>query len=193
MESLIPVKKVPLQWAATFAVTLAQQIEEGANLDDALVAEFNGAQLSISEALDRRKALLHFLKSDIECFKLAENDLATQRKIRERMCERLKEDTKKIIEENPGIPYVDSFGRKVQVVNNGQPKLVLNKALALTASKTVSNIIDFEQAEFFGIDKKYLKLQSFVTLDTATLKNDMIAGLTCAWAELEYNKQLRGL
>lgn len=191
MTELSTLKKAPLQWAASFATTLAQQIEEGADLDQALIEEFKGAEVSIAEAIDRRKALVSYCDMMIDRCKAAKNECGDQQKKFERIKERVKEDTKKVIEENPGVPYVDSIGRKVQVVNNGTPKLKLN--LPLTGSKNVGHILDQTTIEMFVINPKYIKKVSFLTLDVELLKNDLRDGFNCDWAELEFNKQLRGL
>jgi hypothetical protein len=184
-------KKIPLEWAATALTTLSQQIEDGLDVDAAIVRTFEDAKLSITEAIDRRKAFKSYLLMMIDRCKDAKAEVNDRQKFFERTLERLTEQTKRVIEENPGVPYIDSLGAKVSVVKNGSPKLSLK--LPLTASKTVSNIIDKEQAEFFGVNPHYIKQVSFLVLDTDQLKQDLKDGISCEWAELEWNTQLRGL
>ena len=191
MTELTTFKKVPLQWVASALTSICEQIENGDNIDDALLAQFNETKLDIAEAIDRRKSFKRYLEMMIDHCKAGKNEIHEQQKRFETVLERLKEKTKEIIEQNPDVPYVDSFGKKLTVVNNGTPKLELK--LPLTASKTVSHIIDKEQCDFFGVDSKYIKQVSYLTLDTELLKSDLKAGEKLEWAELAWNKQLRGL
>ena len=185
------VKKVPLQWAAVALTAMCEQIENGDNIDDALLAQFNETKLDIAEAIDRRKSFKRYLEMMIDHCKAGKSEINDQQKRFEAVLDRLKEKTKEIIEENPDVPYVDSFGKKLTVVQNGTPKLEVK--LIFYATKTVSNIVDVAQCDFFGVDKKYLKQVSHLTLDTELLKSDLKAGEKLEWAEIVYNTQLRGL
>jgi hypothetical protein len=191
MDSVIAVKKVPLQWAAVALTAICEQIENGENIDNALLTQFNETKLDIAEAIDRRKSFKRYLEMMIDHCKAGKNEISEQQKRFEAVLESLKEKTKAIIEENPNVPYVDSFGKKLSLVNSGNPKLELK--IPLTASKTVSHIIDKEQCDFFGVDPKYIKQVSYLTLDTELLKSDLKAGEKLEWAEIIFNKQLRGL
>lgn len=184
-------RKIPLEWAASALVMLSQQIEEGADLDEALIAQFDDAKLSVTEAIDRRKSFKSYLLMMIDRCKAAKSEIQGRQKFFERALERLTENTKQIIETNSGVPYTDSLGAKVSVVKNGTPKL--NLKLPLTASKSVSHIIDQTSVDMFAIDQKYIKPVSFLTLDVEALKADLKAGASCEWAELQFNTQIRGL
>jgi len=191
MTELVPVKKVPLQWAAAALVAICQQIEDGINIEDALLAQFNETKLDIAEAIDRRKGLKNYLEMMISHCKAGKSDINDQQKRFETVLERLKEKTKQILIENPEIPYVDSFGKKLSVVNNGTPRLDLK--LPITISKSVNNIVDQQECITFGIDQKYLRTVSYITLDTETLRNDLKSGTILPWADLTWSTQLRGL
>lgn len=191
MTEINPVKKIPLEWAATALVTLSQQVEDGAELDDAMVQAFDDAKLSITEAIDRRKSFKNYLLMMIDRCKAAKAEVNERQKFFERTLERLTENTKRVIEKNPDVPYTDSLGAKVSLVKNGTPKL--NMKLPLTASKSVSNVIDQTSVDMFAIDPKYIKPVSFLTLDVEAIKADLKAGVACEWAELEFGTQLRGL
>jgi hypothetical protein len=185
------IKKVPLQWAAEAFSQISNRIEESDDIDTALVSAFDESRIDIAEALDRRRAFKNYCEMMIARCKDEKKRIQEVQSRIEDVLERFKEKTKAIIEANPSIPFVDTLGKKISVVKNGAPRLSLK--LPLTASKSVANIIDAEQAEFFGVDKKYLKQVSFLVLDTEVLKADLKAGQSCDWAELEYNTQLRGL
>jgi len=184
-------KKVPLEWAALALVQISEQIEESEeHLDAAIVAAFSDIQLSVAEAIDRRKGLKSYLQMMVERCKAGKAEINDTQKRFERILEKLTEDTKKVIEANPSIPYLDSFGKKVSVIKNGQPRLDMKVS---ESTKTVSHIVDFAECEFFGVDHKYLKTVSFVAIDTERLKADLKAGIILPFAELVFSTQLRGL
>jgi hypothetical protein len=191
MTELNSQKKIPLEWAATALTTLSQQIEDGLDVDAAIVRTFEDAKLSVTEAIDRRKAFKSYLLMMIDRCKAAKAEVNDRQKFFERTLERLTEQTKRVIEENPGVPYTDSLGAKVSVVKNGQPRLELKIPLAV--SKSISSVVDHEQCEFFGVDRKYLKTVSYLVLDTEAVKNDLKSGAILEWAELIWGSQLRGL
>ena len=184
-------KKVPLEWAALALIQISEQIEESEeHLDAAIVAAFSDIQLSVAEAIDRRKGLKSYLQMMIERCKQGKVEVNETQKRFERILEKLTEDTKRIIEANPEVPYIDSLGKKVSVIKNGQPRLDMKLT---ETNKNVGHVIDLAQCEFLNVDHKYIKTVSYLTLDTETIKADLKAGINLPWAELIFSTQLRGL
>lgn len=182
--------KVSLQWAAICLNEIADEIEKGVSISDALMIQFSEHQANIQESIDRRKAFKRYLKMMIDACKDQKKFIAEEQARFETVLEKFEEKTKEIIEANPNIPFTDSLGKKVSVSRNGTPKLEIDLPLG---SKSVGNIIDFEQASFFGVPDEYIQQIAFHTLDTKKLKDDMTLGKIFKWARLQYGSQLRGL
>jgi hypothetical protein len=183
-------QRVSLQWAAICLNEIADEIEKGTSISDALMIQFSEHQANIQESIDRRKAFKRYLKMMIEACKEQKKFIADEQARFESVLDKFEEKTKEIIEANPNIPFTDSLGSRVKVIKNGQPKLKVS--LPMT-NKSTSSIVDLEQCTFFGVSDSYLKKVSYITLDTELVKNDLKAGAILSWAELEWNTQLRGL
>lgn len=57
--------------------------------------------------------------------------------------------------------------------------------------KSFTNIVCDADIDFYTIPKKYLTLNSFFTLNTQTIKNDLDAGSTLPWATLERGERIK--
>jgi hypothetical protein len=183
-------QRVSLQWAAICLNEIADEIEKGVSISDALMIQFSEHQANIQESIDRRKAFKRYLKMMIEACKDQKRFIAEEQARFETVLDKFEEKTKEIIEANPNIPFTDSLGKKVSVSRNGTPRLEVDFPLG---SKSFGNIVDLEQASFFEVPSEYVQQVSFHTLDTKKLKDDLAAGHILKWARLQFGTQLRGL
>jgi hypothetical protein len=186
--SVKPLAKVPLFEAAATLAAICREIEEGVDVDEALVAAFDDAKGLVAEGIDRRKAVVRELDAKLELAKSYKAEAEEYVRKFERIKKRLKDRTLELIEQNPDIPYADSLGKKL---TKGE-----SKALKLgfdTYKRAFSNIIDADMADLLDIPEKYLKQVYFLTLDTDAIKADLLAGGQVDWASLQKNTHLKGL
>lgn len=186
-----PRSRLPLFEAASKFSALMAAIDEGMPITDAVQREFAEGRLDVIEAIDRRKAAMHYLKHMTEAARAAREEMDARVQQLKAAQEALKANTKAIMEKFPDDMYQDSVGRKLSIANNGG-KAALKLGFEIRESKSVSNVIDLEVVEFLGIDKKYIKPVSFLTLDTDALRADLEVGANLDWASLERGTHVRG-
>lgn len=181
--------KVPLREAVAILSALCHRIEDGASPDEAIQAEFAETRLDLAQAIDRRKAVLASIGGMAETAKQMAKGYQEQAKRLEGLAESLKKRTLEIMLEAPDLPYRDSAGRKVSIVNGiGSLKLSLN-----LGQKTVSSIIDAVEMHEHKIPLEFVKPVSFYALDTAAVRSALIDGRELPWARIEPSVFLRGL
>lgn len=156
-------KRVSMFDAAHSLSRLCDRIDDSDFCDESLELEFQTAQLSLAESIDRRKFIYREAESK----------------------------TKLVMTQEPSQPYEDTLGNKLKVVKNSQTQLVL--AVDLRDKKSVSNIIDDASLELLGIDDKYVKIVTYQTLDTERVKRDLEKGEKLEWASLFRGDHVRGL
>lgn len=183
--------KTHLSDSARLLADLCERIDSGEEPTTALVSIFNETRLDLAEAIDRRKAFAARLRNEAALFQAASDELKHRAIMFETALEKLKENTKAIMEASPNIPYVDSYGSKLSVVNNSKAKLILD--FEIREKKQVSHIVDLGAAETVGISEEYLSQVSFVVLNTEKVRADLEAGKELPWARLERSTHLRGL
>jgi hypothetical protein len=165
-------KKTPLAEAASLLTELCERIDNGENLDHALMAAFNETKLDLAEAVDRRIAFDHWCKGAIEAARQARNDWDERKKLLEALLERFKENTKAIIEANPDLPYAGKLGRLALQKN---PPSV---QYAFGTKDVTPDLIDY-----LGIPREYVRVT--YEIDTAKVKADLLAGKEITWAALK--------
>lgn len=152
---------------------LADNIEnENFKVDEFLVEQMQNSLDDVTAAVDRRKIFIKELDSKIEMAKESEKEAKAAKVKYEKLRERVIESTKHVVEANRGIPFKDSLGKKLKVIPNPNPKLVISGD---------------------GTNSQYSMLKSTHVLDKETLKKDLISGIECDFAHLEWGTQLRGL
>jgi hypothetical protein len=158
--------------AAVDLVELCELLDEGKEIDEHILHEFQVSLGNVTLAVDRRKHFLAEVNSKIE---LAKNKRDEAKKAIEkftRIKDKIIETTKFVIEQNPNIPFRDSLGKKLKVIKNPVPSLKVTGT--------------WEGSE-------YAKIVNKVELDKEKLKDDLISGSEVEFAKLEYGTQLRGL
>jgi len=158
--------------AATDLNELCDMIDDGIDINEQLQEEFKIALDDVVGAVDRRKYFLAEVNSKIELAKSKRDEAKKSIKTFENIRDRVIETTKYVVSENPNIPFKDSLGKKLIVLKNPAPTLIVN-------------------GEWEGSD--YAKIVNTVELDKIKLKEDLIAGSTCDFAKIEYGTHLRGL
>jgi len=158
--------------AATDLNELCDMIDDGIDINEQLQEEFKIALDDVVGAVDRRKYFLAEVNSKIELAKSKRDEAKKSIKTFENIRDRVIETTKYVVSENPNIPFKDSLGKKLIVLKNPAPTLIVN-------------------GEWEGSD--YAKIVNTVELDKIKLKEDLIAGSTVDFAKIEYGTHLRGL
>lgn len=165
-----------LDKAATELSTLCEQIESGADVDAGLAVLFQKAEAHLSTEIDRRKAFLNMVRSRIVQAHNYMDEISSYIKRCEHIINRLKEQTKDAILNNPDLPWRDSLGKKISLAKS-QPRLICAEPL---------NYDEAERDEFYDqvIERR---------LNKEKLKEALLNGETFSWAYLEHNVHLRGL
>lgn len=152
---------------------LCYRMDEGVeDLDHMLVQEFEDALTDVTNSVDRRKAFYKEIESKIEMAKQFRDEVTKHIKRYETIKERLVEVTKQVILANPDIPFKDSMGKQLKVIDNPNPRL---------------------KVEVPSNDEDKLYFKTIQVFDSELLKSDLLSGKKFDWAHLEYGKQLRGM
>lgn len=177
--------------AASTLADLCMRIDSEEEINEALIAEFEDAKLSLAESIDRRK---HVYKSAELFIKLArerKSELDENIKKLQKIQDRIETKTKQMIEAEPDLPYRDTMGNKLYLMRNSVPSIKLT--LDLRTAKSVSNILDEASIFLLEIDEKYIEKVSYSTLNTDAVRADLLKGVDLPWACLQWSTHLRGL
>lgn len=170
--------KVSFSEAATHLSVICDKIDDNPETIDALIVnEFEDALSDVTASVDRRKAFYRELVYKIEMAVQFQHEISKHIERYRRIKDRLIEVTKQVIEANPGMPFKDSFGKQLKVIDNPTPKL----------------IIEDEVWEANDIVSPYQKEILTKEWDKNKIKEDLLAGKKLSFARLEYGKQLRGM
>lgn len=182
--------KIPFSEAAASLAKICNQIdnaepcnelETDSQIDELLEKEFSDALTAVTESIDRRKAFYAELLSKIDLAKTfrdkVDNEIDKYIKIKERLIAY----TKHIVEAYPDIPFKDSFGKQLKVIDNASPKLVFDQDLGAQLINSVAVLDALPYVKQINI------------IDNELLKKDLLAGKQVPFAHLEYGKQLRGM
>ena len=181
-EALVTVNKpkVPMAFAATILSRLCDQIDDGVDPSDALVAVFEETKLDLADAVDRRIAFETWLSGSIETAKKARDAYAERARKLTAAHEAFKKNTMDIMQANPNLPYKGDLGRLAIQANPASLKL------AFAGKELTPDVI-----AMFGVDQKYVKTFTTLVLDTVAVKAALQAGETFEWATLERGQSLR--
>lgn len=153
------------------------------DLDLVLQEQFDDALTNISASIDRRKAFYRELNSKIEMAKSYRDEVTKHIKRYEKIQERFIEKTKQVILANPDIPFKDSFGKRLKVIDTPTPRLVFDQDLSAALNM---NLLPLSAIE-------YATPKTTLVMNNEKLKEDLLAGKELPFAHLEYGKQLRGM
>ena len=182
--------KVPMHEAVAMLAEACRQVDEGADPTGVVAEMFREARLDIADAIDRRKAFKAVCEAQADAAKKAADELRAYAARLGTMVEALKANTQAIMEAEPSLPYRDSVGRKLSLVQS-PARLVLD--VDLRERKTVSNIIDTATIDLIGISPEYVGVAQFLVLDVEKIKADLAVGTEISWARLERGQHVRGL
>lgn len=161
--------------AATNLAILCDYIDNGIDINDIIINEFNIRKGDATAAVDYQKALYLNTESDIKMHKVYRDSINDEIKKLECILVRIEENTKKAVLDNPDIIFRDSLGKKLSVLNNAAPKVVINDGISIN-----------QYSDYARVITKYEP-------DLVKIKEDLLGGAEIAWAKLEYGTQLRGL
>lgn len=170
--------KISFHEAAQQLSSICAIIDVTENIDDLLLKEFDDALVDVTKSIDRRKAFYRECESKIEMAKAYRDQVTKHIKQYEKVKERLIEVTKNVVEANPDIPFKDSFGKQLKVMDNPTPKLVVRNPFMAT--------IESEE-------EKALYWRPRYEVHAEKVKEDLLAGKELSFAHLEFGKQLRGM
>lgn len=172
--------KVPMAFAMSTLAAMCDAIDNGAELDDALVAQFQEAKLDLVEAIDRRVAFFRYLQGQIAAAKAARDAWQDDYKRLQAIEEKFKEKTKELVEAHPDLPKEGTIGKLAVQANPPSVKLTFEDR------KLTRHVIDF-----FGVDEKYIKTETTYTLNAKLVADDLKAGVELPWARLEQGTHIR--
>lgn len=175
-EKLRAVKQRPklsLDRAYAELAALCREIDEGADLSDALVAHFNETKLATTEAIDRRIAFLTAVKGQIPEAKAMRDAWAAHAKMLEQLEAAMKTATKELLEAHPDLPREGTIGRLAVEANGGVAPLELAFGDKDLTPETI---------ELFGIEPRFVASKTVYWLDTDAVRAALEAGEQLDWA-----------
>lgn len=178
--------KVPLEFAAITLSELCSVIDEGGDLDGALLSRFSSARSDLVASVDRRICFLRFCEDAISGAKRARDAYVERARQLERMVEALKTKTMQAMKENEDVPFVGSLGRFAVQKNPAALKLAFE-----AKSVSLSRVIAEEDISQHGIEERFIKTVTAYQLDADAVKTALKAGQEFPWATLEQGESLR--
>lgn len=175
-----------MEFAASTLAQICEVIDEGGDLDGALLSRFSSARSDLVASVDRRICFLRFCEDAISGAKRARDAYVERARQLERMVEALKTKTMQAMKENEDVPFVGSLGRFAVQKNPAALKLGFE-----AKSMSVSRVVSAEDVTKHKIDKKFLKTVIEFQLDADAVKTALKAGQEFPWATLEQGESLR--
>jgi hypothetical protein len=180
----------PFAAAAQRLADICARLDSGEAITPEFLQLFRDGKAELTNDVERTKNLMAMLKAFLTISKRAKKYWTERNAGLTKAIAILKESTKQTIEARPDLPYKDSFGKPLQVVETGTATLRFK--FDPPAKKVVSNIVDMQAVEFFSIPAEYLEHVSFIRLNTDKLRADLDAGKKLDWAYLERSTHVRG-
>lgn len=181
-------KKPSLFNASNHLSYLMDQIDEGADLTESLIAEFNQTREEISLAIDRRKYVLAESDARIEAAKKMISDAKDFIKKIENVKHKIKSTTLKSLKLNPDCVFKDSLGRKVSIRKSpGKVSFDIKKS-----STSISNVVEPDTA----LDPEiapYISERTYYVIDTDRVKRDLNDGKDLSFARLDKSEYISGI
>lgn len=136
-------KKISLSETAKALSAIIDGMDDKKDVRSLLNKEFPEALTDIETGIDRRKAMLREVESKIALARHLKEENARHVQRYESVKNNLIEQTKKLIEENPGIPFKDSLGKRLVVQRNARPRMLIeNEALIPDEFCTMKKEVD---------------------------------------------------
>ncbi len=182
--------KVHFTWAAKMLADLCLRLDEGATPDEAFQLIFTETRLDLAESIDRRKSLMFALQSNLDAARMARADMDAYIQRLKGVQDKVKEQTREVMEQAPDLPYRDSQGRKLSLCNNSQASLKF--PFEVKETRAFTNLVEDETIRFFEIGLEHIKTITLHALDTDAIRKDLAAGKKLDWAFAERGKHVRG-
>lgn len=174
--------------ASSHLAEMINQIDEGADLSQELLEEFNQTRTDIAQAIDRRKYVIAEADARIAAAKKIIDDAKKYIKQAEKVKAKIKETTKDAIALNPEYMFKDTLGRKISIRKTpGKVKYRFE-----VKSTSISNVID----PLLANDKKvypYILEKTYYCIDADAVKKDLKGGHCVPFAQLIKDDIVSGL
>jgi len=177
-----PEAVVPLAQAAQALSEITRQIDEGADLNATILAQFSNARLDLATGVDFTVGMLRFLEGNVQACKAARDAYIARANQLEQMAKAWKEATIGVMQKNPDLPYAGTLGRLAIQKNPPSLKLTFE-------TQSCSTTITDETLLAVGISPKYV--QPVYKLLTDVVKADLKAGIQIPWASTDQGNHLR--
>jgi hypothetical protein len=190
----------PVKETAEFLAELCRRQDEAVEaaadgqpvepLTDAFKAVFSDVVADHVRSVDTAQAFATFLHERIGASRRLSKYMLDRAHKDEEALAAFKEVCREAIEAYPDLPWRSTQKIKLYVANNSEASLDTGLKLA---KKTISNVLSDHDVSW--LPARYVKLASYLVLDTEALKADLAEGKAVAegWAKLERGKHVRGL
>jgi hypothetical protein len=172
--------KADLGLAAMQFSQIDRAVESAEDLDAALLASFNYAELQTTRAVEQAIVFERFVRDVIDDAKEAEASYREARRRAEAILERFKAKVQQVITEHPDQPYKCKLGRIA--IQKNPPQLE-----TVWGDKTLTP----EDISLFGIDSEFYEVQTTYKLRTDHVKRYLAAGNELPWASLKQTEGVR--
>lgn len=162
--------KISFAEAANSLENICNEIDNLADIDEAIQLVFKETVDELAHAVDRRISYLEYADSQIYIAKKMRDSWVERIRKFETITQRIKSSTIETMKLNPNLPYKGELG-SFRVQKNTQPSLIIRKEEAL------------------WMNPDWHKLES--VLDKAAIKRDLLNGSVTEGAYLEYGDHLR--
>lgn len=166
---------------------ICQQIDnQEETIEETLHEIFTQARDTLMEAVDRRIKYIKYTESQVRLAKEMRDEWSDRAQRLEKALEYIKDDTKAVIKENPGIPFRGSLG-SVKIYKNATPSLRIEPDSLKLAKQT------HEIVEYAGTlaPMEYVEMKEVRVLNKEKLKNDLKAGKEIPGISLEQGDHVR--
>jgi len=160
---------------------LAEDTETPEQLDEIInqhLPMINEAKELIQNRVDARIYFIENLTFLVDKIKKEEEDLQKRRRILENLKERIKDNTKFLMENNPEIPFVGSK-KKFAIQNNGGKQAITYQM----AFRSFDHVLTDENARL--IEDEFKEVKTITVLKKAEFDEAIRNGLPHPFAELE--------
>lgn len=186
MSDLVKQEKIPLALGAHMAAQIMEMMDNEETIDNILLSLFDVSMANVSDAVDRRIAFLQIKDATTAYLKSMYTRFKERASMLEDLTARLKEDTKHIIESNPGVPLKGKTGAFRLHKNPSKVSYVFERK-----DITIHNAVPIETLEFFSVPSRYTKEFHIFALDTNAIKKDLDDGVQMDWAKPEQGSHVR--
>ncbi len=170
-----------------FIEAVEEADQQGDELTKNFIKEFEEAHLEAQYGVDRRIAVLERFKGEIEFLKQQKNKIEKYMKAVKNLEANLKEDTKYIMEANPGFKYRGELGRLALQRSPEKVEIDLD-----TETKYLSNCIPEESESLKNIPDEFLVKTVILQLNREAIKAYLSKeGAVLPWARTIQDKHIR--